>query len=425
MRKVAICTLGCKVNQYESEEIMRGFMARGCERVDFSQRADIYIVNTCTVTSLSDHKSRQMIRRAIRTNPQAVVAVTGCYAESSGNYIATIDGVDFVVGNREKLGLSRMILGDSGEDIPIPSPSRLRTRALIKIQDGCDQFCSFCQIPYVRGGLSSRPLPEIVSEAKRLTEGGTQEIVLTGIHLGKYGADCGNKYGLTYVLESLINLAGLSRIRLSSIEIGEVTEDLVGLIASSGKICRHLHVPLQSGSNEVLRRMNRNYTAEEYLAVIRNIRKQIPDIAITTDVMVGFPGESEEQFGQSLKLAENIGFAKIHVFNFSARPSTPAAGMNAQIPAGIRSRRSKAMLELNRLLMQQYRQRFLGRILDVLVESKKGEYVVGLSDNYLRVGFFGSQDLIGRLVEVELSEIGEDLILGRAISKEEICDLRR
>lgn len=424
MKKVAICTLGCKVNQYESEEIISGFLGRGCELVDFSETADIYIINTCTVTSTSDHKSRQMIRRAVRANPEALVAVTGCYAEREAASISRIDGVRFVVGNKDKRDLSRIVLGEGGEDNFESSKPRLRTRALIKVQDGCDQFCSFCQIPYVRGMLRSRPLLEILSEAEMLVEAGAKEIVLTGIHLGKYGFDAKESGGLVCLLDRLQSISGLFRIRLSSIETREVTEDLVGLIAHSDKICRHLHIPLQSGSDRILRGMNRNYSAKEYLEAIRNIRVRVADIAVTTDLIVGFPGETEEDFRQSLRVCREAGFAKIHVFNFSARPGTPAATMERQISAGTRRRRSEEARALNEILARNYGERFLKKRLGVLLEERKGDLLTGTTDNYLRAAISGPEDLLGELVEVELLEFRGNSYLGRATQTISGCGRR-
>ncbi len=421
MLKVAISTLGCKVNQYESEKLRQAFFDAGCEISDNSEDSvDVHIVNTCTVTALSDKKSRQMIRKAIRKNPQATIVATGCYVDAEPDKIFNIRGVDLIVANKEKSKLPRLILGtsiDSSKSTPL---NQCHTRALIKIQDGCDQFCSFCQIPYVRGNPSSRSPSEIICEARKLAESGVKEIVLTGIHLGRYGADMSPSFDLVDLLSQLLPVPGLKRIRLSSIEVKEVDKRIMALFASSSKLCKHLHIPLQSGDDEILKKMNRNYSSEEYLTIVRNIRAKIPDLALTTDIMVGFPGESEDQFRRTLFVAGEAAFARTHVFNFSARPRTKAAAMEDKIPGIIKKDRVKRMMKVAEDLSREYRKRFIGVTVDVLVEGEKDNLLTGLTNNYMRVRFEAGSDIIGKIVPVKLLELKQDFILGKLWKRAEV-----
>lgn len=414
--KIVISTLGCKVNQYESEELRQAFSAAGCEVSNSTKgKVDVYIINTCTVTAVSDRKSRQMIRRAIRENPQATIVATGCYAEAALETISKIAGVDMVVGNRKKLKIPQLILGSQLNASKLMPVQQDRTRALVKIQDGCDQFCAFCQIPYVRGNLSSRDSNEVVYEVKRLVENSVKEIVLTGINLGKYGNDLDGRFDLVDLISQLILISGLERLRLSSIEVKEVSERLISLFASSSKLCNHLHIPLQSGDDEILKKMNRNYSSEEYLSIVRSIKRKVQNLALTTDIMVGFPGESEDKFRRTLHLAKEIGFAKIHVFNFSPRPGTIATEMTEQISSEVKKNRVEMMIETARELSKAHRRRFIDQAVNVLVEKEKNGFLTGLTDNYIRVRFEGPSELIGEIVPVELCELKEEYILGRLL----------
>lgn len=433
----AFYTLGCKVNQYETELMLQDLEQRGLELVDFSDKADIYIINTCTVTSLSDHKSRQVIRRALRQNPAAFVAVTGCYAESAPAEIHSIPGVKLVLGNKDKIRLPEVTL-EKAKIISFKSPrpviprQKFHTRALIKIQDGCDQFCSFCKIPYVRGKPSSRPEEEIICEVARLVKGGVKEIILTGIHLGKYGIDQGGQTDLFSLLSRLAKMEGLARIRLSSLEVKEITPDLISLIASSPKFCRHLHIPLQSGNDEILKAMNRNYTKGEYLGVVRDIRKSIPEVALTTDIMVGFPGESEGKFEETKRLVLEVSFSKLHVFKFSPREGTIAAFLKPAVAEGVKKHRSETMLELGRNLREAFLEKYIGRVVKVLAEEKcKGQcpspksqrngggerktLLTGLTDNYARVYFEGPREVKGQIVKVQVLELRDGRLWGKLV----------
>lgn len=422
MRTCAFYTLGCKVNQYETEKIIKSFEQNDFRIVDFSEEADVYVVNTCTVTALSDRKSRQIIRRAVKQNPRALVVVTGCYAEISPNEISLIDGVDLVIGNKEKDSIIERVsvfLGLNNEKIKNSHGNNLRmtqkyhTRALIKIQDGCDQFCTFCKVPYARSVLASRNPTDILNEAGLLAEEGVKEIVLTGIHLGRYGVDLKESANLFKLLNFIIEIEGIERIRLSSIEIKEISDDLISLISSSDKICRHLHISLQSGDNHVLKMMGRNYTKEEYLSIVRKIKNKTHDFAITTDVIAGFPGESEENFKETLKVVEEIAFSKIHVFKFSSREGTAAADFPNQIASKIKNERSERLLALGEKLRIRFMEKFLDKELNVLVEKRvDNSLFTGFSDNYIKIVFKGSGELEGNIVKVNSLEVRDNLLYG-------------
>jgi len=414
--RFSIHTLGCKVNQYESERIVGGLKGIGWEHVDFASSADIYIINTCTVTAVANHKSRQSIRRAVKHNPEALVVVTGCYADSDREEIAKIDGVSLILSNKDKDELPRRVADKLGIDIPNSADRAgahrpLHTRSLVKVQDGCNNFCSYCIVPYARGDLWSRPEGEVISEVSRLVAGGTQEVVLTGIHLGLYGA--GGSTDLGSLLTRLIDIRGLGRIRLSSIELNEVSPAIVELIVESGKICNHLHIPLQSGSNDVLARMNRHYTAEAFVERTAELKRRIPNLALTTDVIVGFPAETERDFESSARLIETVGFSKLHVFKFSPRKGTPAAGFSDQISNDVKDARSAALLGIGATLAEQFATNYVGKDLSVLVERRQGNYLSGISDNYIRVYFEGPDDIIGTITTVRVTGQEQAMLYGK------------
>ncbi len=411
----SIHTLGCKVNQYESERVAGGLRRLGWGQVDFSSRANVYIINSCTVTAIANHKSRQLIRRALKNNPDALVVVTGCYADSDRDEIAQIEGIGLIVGNEKKSELPRLVaerLGfckpnGAGEDAIIMP---LHTRPLVKIQDGCNQFCSYCIVPHVRGDLWSRPEAEIIGEVSRLVAGGAQEIVLTGIHLGLYGVGAGNDLG--ELLARLIDIRGLGRIRLSSIELNEVTPKIIELMATSGKICSHLHIPLQSGSDRVLLRMNRHYTATDFIERTGELKEKIDDLALTTDIIVGFPGETEADFADSVRLVEQVGFSKLHVFKFSPRAGTPAADFSEQVPNNIKNERSSRLIDISKRQSAGFAASYIGKNLSVLVERKQGDYLSGISDNYIRVHIDGPEKIAGKLVTVNIAKQEEAVLYG-------------
>lgn len=428
MSTVAFHTLGCKVNHYESEAVWQLFKQRGYQKLNFDQIADIYVINTCTVTNTGDKKSRQIIRRAIKKNPSAVVAVTGCYAQTSAADVLDIPGVDIVIGNQgrdkivdyvEEFLQSREpinVVGDIMkakvyEELEVPEFTD-RTRASLKIQEGCNNFCTFCIIPWARGLLRSRRPENVLQQAEQLVAAGYKEIVLTGIHTGGYGEDL-TDYNLAKLLQELDQLIGLERIRISSIEVSQITEEIIAVLQSSARIVNHLHIPLQSGSDEILKRMRRKYTTEEYRQKIAEVRQALPDLAITTDVIVGFPGETDEQFMEATKVIEEIAFAELHVFPYSKRTGTPAAKMEGQVTEQVKHERSQKLIQLSNSLSLRYRTIFIDKQLSVIPERVFNEgaeesLLIGYSDNYIPIVFTGNRELIGALCKVQLLEVGAD-----------------
>jgi threonylcarbamoyladenosine tRNA methylthiotransferase MtaB len=427
--RVAFHTLGCKVNQQETASLMEMFRKRGYQVVDFKNPADIYIINTCTVTHTADQKSRQMIRRAISQQPDAVVAVVGCYSQVSPDDILSIPGVDLVVGTRGRVRLVELAeeilekkrAGECAkgfnavqsleeelgfEQLPLPDNPQ-RTRAFLKIQDGCDQYCAYCIIPYARGGVRSLA-PELVKERlSELISDGYCEIVLTGVHTSVYGKDLAEEVNLAKLLQDLVKLPGDFRIRLSSVESVDVSEELLEVMASSPRICRHLHIPLQSGDDEILELMRRPYTTEEYRELFLRSIERIPQLAVTTDVMVGFPGETDRHFENTYNFIVSLPFRDLHVFKYSPRPGTPAAEMPGQVKPGEKDERSKKLRELASTHASNFSRDVLGETLDVLVERpfrKRPGYWQGITDNYLRVIFSGQgkKGLRGRLLPAKM-----------------------
>ncbi|MGM0502658.1 MAG: tRNA (N(6)-L-threonylcarbamoyladenosine(37)-C(2))-methylthiotransferase MtaB [Bacillota bacterium] len=435
MSKVAFYTLGCKANQYDTQMMRAQFEKANYEIVDADEMADIYIINTCTVTHQGARKSRKITRRLKRRNPDAFIAVVGCYSQVDSEEVMAIDGVDLVLGTKgreeivnfieqgikagEKINFVQDLKeNDSFAEIQLERV-RGKTRANVKIQDGCEQFCAYCIIPYARGGLKSRPLANTVMEAQKLVQYGVKEIVLTGIHLGEYGKDK-EDLNLVKLLKALIKVEGLQRIRLSSIEGTEVSSELIDLIAGSDKLCRHLHLPLQSGSNPVLEAMNRPYRVADFKKMVEKIRNKIPDIAITTDVIVGFPGESDEDFAATCEVVQELGFSDIHVFKYSKREGTPAASFDAQVHSRVKKERSKKLRKIAGDLAREYREPFIGTTPQVLLEDRRDSQtglLTGLTDNYLRVLVDGTDDLIGQLVEVELTAEKNGKLQGKLSSK--------
>ncbi len=415
--RVAVATLGCKVNQCESAGMAELLAARGMALVPFDQEADCYIVNTCTVTGRTDYQSRQLIRRAVRRNPAAAVLVTGCYAQRAPEEIARIAGVGLVAGNAEKASLPALIeqmiagaprlqVGDIRRETAIsPLGATVfpeHTRAFLKIQDGCNSACTYCIVPSVRGRSRSLPPAEVAGRIAALAGAGYREAVLTGIHLGAWGRDLEPACDLTSLIAGLADKAPIGRIRLSSIEPREVTDGLVGLMASPGVLCRHLHIPLQSGDDGVLAAMGRNYDAGFFRDLIRRVHAAVPGIAIGVDVMAGFPGESEKAFSNTLSLLDALPVAYLHVFPYSRRPGTPAAAMAGQVPEGEKKRRAGLLRTLGAAKRNAFASGFIGTPLEVLVEGK-GERATGLptgfSDNYIPIAVQGPAEA-NRVVRV-------------------------
>ncbi|MEK5026548.1 tRNA (N(6)-L-threonylcarbamoyladenosine(37)-C(2))-methylthiotransferase MtaB [Paenibacillus sp. FSL M7-1046] len=426
MPSVAFYTLGCKVNFYDTEAIWQLFKNEGYEQVDFEGPADVYLINTCTVTNTGDKKSRQMIRRAVRRNPEAIVAVTGCYAQTSPGEILDIPGVDLVIGNQDREQIMTHVKNIQGSRQPVNAVRNImktrefeeldvpgfadRTRAFMKIQDGCNNFCTFCIIPWSRGLSRSRDPKSIVAQAHQLVEAGYKEFVLTGIHTGGYGDDLEN-YRLADLLWELDKVDGLERVRISSIEASQIDDKLLEVLNRSSKMCRHLHIPLQAGHNEVLKAMRRKYTTEEYYAKMELIRQAMPDVGITTDVIVGFPGETEEMFRAGYDFMKAVNYSEMHVFPYSKRTGTPAARMLNQVDEEIKNVRVQELIDLSEEMQLAYARRFVGKTLSVIPErSAKGapgrSTQHGFSDNYLQVFFSGDDSLQGELCQVKITEAG-------------------
>ena len=459
MKTVKLITMGCKVNQYDTQSMQETLLHNGYAVVEDTPRADLYVINTCTVTNTADRKARQVIRRALRENPDAKVLVTGCYAESDRGAIEQISGVTLVFGNREKADFQTYLDALDAEMLPgerkagaRPSPSASkvsgktllsvhpvqhdavreharfssgvssagkRTRALIKVQDGCSAFCTYCIIPYVRGRMTSRPLADIVEEARRIAENGIKEIVITGVHLGAYGLDTGRDKTIADILERIHEIEGIARIRFSSIEPMYFPDILAERMAALPKCMPHFHLPVQSGSDNVLQRMRRRYTTAQFAHLVEKLRTLFTDdVGMTTDIMVGFPGETDADFETSLRFVEKIGFSQLHVFRYSPRKGTPAATYEAQVPPHVSAARSRAMMQLGERLGTAFRRRMLGKRAELLVEDSregKAQHLAGFTDNYLRVLVDTPNSSINHILRVKLTAMdGEFLYAQRA-----------
>lgn len=460
MNTCAFITLGCKVNQYETQAIRESLTACGYRETGPEQFADLYIINTCTVTSASDEKSRQYIKKVRRKNPRATVVVTGCYAEADAATIKKMEGVDFVITKAEEAHLAEIIgrgtvhrapaqktvtplrsSNSKGVTLPFSPPSQGgewggkfvfgltensiynlkishfagHTKAFLKIEDGCDMYCSYCIIPYVRGGIKSRRPQDILDEAKRLIQNGYKEIILTGIHLGAYGRDASGSHRLLDVIYMLSNLSGLERLRLSSIEVNEITNDLIDLVAHTKKVCPHFHIPLQSGDDFILKRMNRKYTASQYREVLDNVRSKIDVPSFTTDVMVGFPGEKDVHFENTVELCKKVGFSRMHIFSFSAREGTPAAKMPDHCQPKIIKQRKALMEAVANVIAFAYKKQFLNKAVEVLVEAErdhKTNQLCGYSERYIKVLFDGSDAIKNTIVSLRIEDVNPSFAMG-------------
>ncbi len=430
--KVAVYTLGCKVNTYESEYALKEFVKRGYEVTDFSDdTADVYLINTCTVTNTSDQKSRKMIRQARKKNKNAVVAAMGCFTQIRRNNDSIMDYVDVLIGNENKSKIVDIIedfiknkkkiinindvMSKEFEDMQITN-FKTRTRALVKIQDGCENFCSYCIIPYARGKVRSKQPKKAIEEVKDLVSNGYKEIVLTGIHTGHYGADL-QDYDFSDLLVELEKIKGLKRIRISSIEITELNDKFLEVLKNSNKIVNHLHIPLQSGTDKILKLMNRKYDTKYYINKINKIRKIRPDIAITTDVIVGFPNETEALFNDTINFVKKVSFAGGHVFPFSKRNGTLAAKMDGQLTKEEKHKRSKQLIQVFNSLEENYYKKHINEIVCVIPEVYDEGYLTGHTDNYLKVKFKGCKNLLGQEVNVKILEYEDKILKGALISK--------
>lgn len=431
MKRAAFYTLGCKVNQYETEAMIESFESAGYEIVDYSEYADVYVINTCTVTNMGDRKSRQIIRRALDINADAFVAVVGCYSQIAPEEILVIPGVSLVVGTNERSRLVELVeyaiekeeklslVNDIMEVKEFEEMSirnyKSRTRAFLKIQEGCDQYCTYCIIPYARGHIRSRKPDSILAEVKELAENGFKEVVLTGIHVASYGKDLGDT-SLIEIIERVHNIDGIERIRMSSVDPNVMTEDFIDRLSCLPKICRHFHLSLQSGCDETLKRMNRKYTAREYKRVVGKLREAFDDVAITTDLIVGFPGETEEEFQQTVDFVKEVSFSAMHVFKYSPRKGTPASKYKDQVKPQVKEARSKLIISIAKKNEEKFKRNFIGRKLKVLYEhpiDDKDSAFEGLTDNYIRVVSESQEDLKGKIIETTLLELREDYMTGK------------
>jgi len=431
LKKAAFYTLGCKVNQYETEAMTESFENAGYEIVDYSEFADVYIINTCTVTNMGDRKSRQIIRRAREKNPEALVAVVGCYSQIAPGEVLEIPEVSLVVGTdersrmvelveyamekEEKLNMVNDIMKvKEFEEMSIKS-YKSRTRAFLKIQEGCDQYCTYCIIPYARGHIRSRKPDSIIAEVKELAENGFREIVLTGIHVASYGKDLGNT-SLIDIIEKVHEIDGIRRIRMSSVDPNVMTDGFIERLSRLPKICGHFHLSLQSGCDETLKRMNRKYTTGEYRRVVEKLREVFADVAITTDLIVGFPGETEEEFQKTVDFVEEIAFSGMHVFKYSQRSGTPAAKYENQVKPQVKDARSKVITAIAEKNEEKFKKAFIGRSKPVLYEQPfdgQKSLFEGLTDNYIRVVSESQEDIKGKIIETVLMELKEDYMTGR------------
>ncbi|WP_294351104.1 tRNA (N(6)-L-threonylcarbamoyladenosine(37)-C(2))-methylthiotransferase MtaB [uncultured Clostridium sp.] len=426
--KVAFATLGCRVNQYESEAMAEKFIREGYEVTEFSEIADVYVINTCTVTNMGDKKSRQIISRARRLNEKAIIAVVGCYSQMAPKEVSAIEGVDVVLGTRNKgdvvyyvnkardeekvqVHVEGVLKNNKFEELNIEEYQD-KTRAFLKIQDGCNRFCTYCTIPYARGSVCSKDPRKVIDEIKRLNEHGFKEIILSGIHTASYGLDLDGTITLVDLLEDIEMLNGIERVRIGSIEPAFFTPEVVERIKKLKKLCPQFHLSLQSGCNDTLKRMNRRYTAEEYENIVNILRQNIKDVSITTDVIVGFPGETEEEFKETYDFLNRIKLTKTHIFKYSPRKGTRAADMPGQLDGNVKEERSKALIELNKKNEKAFIQKYVGEVLDVLIEQevkgKEGVYE-GYTRNYIKVEVNGIQDnMKGQIIKCKLIEAFDD-----------------
>ena len=417
--RIALDSLGCKLNQAETELLAKQLVEAGYRLVSPADEADVYILNTCTVTHIADGKSRHRLRLAHRRNPDALVVATGCYAQRAPQELAQIKGVDLVVGNDEKPHLLRLLEGSGRLTSPGFTQGNpmsrhyngFKTRAFIKVQDGCHSFCSYCIVPLVRNSETSTPVDQIVAEVRHRIANGYKEVVLTGVKIGSYNSDGVNLKGL---LEHILAETDITRLRLSSLQPQEISPELIELWDDS-RLCRHFHLPLQSGSDRVLNRMNRRYSTSDYQQAVSLIRALVPDAAITTDVIVGFPGETEDEFKQGYNFCRQMGFARIHVFSYSPRRETQAARLPQQVAAQIKKQRSQRMLALARESAQDFSQRFLGKVMSVLWERQTDGLWSGYTDNYIKIYTRNTRDLTNQLLPVKLVEVGDDGVWGEVV----------
>lgn len=433
--KVAFATLGCRVNVYESEAMMEKFIREGYEVVDFSEVADVYVINTCSVTNMGDKKSRQMISRGRRQNPDAVIAAVGCYSQIAPNEVSSIEGIDVVLGSRNKgevvywvnkakdegkmqVQVSEVLRNKDFEDLRIEEYQD-KTRAFLKIQDGCNRFCAYCLIPYTRGAVCSKDPKKVIEEVKVLAENGFKEIILSGIHIASYGVELDEKITLIDIIEEIENIDGIERVRIGSIDPTFFTEEVVERITKFKKLCPHFHLSLQSASNGTLKRMNRRYNIEEYESIVNILRGKIKDVSLTTDIIVGFPGETEEEFNETYETLNKIKLSKMHIFKYSPRKGTRAADMENQVDGNVKEERSKKLIELDLKNEKEFIEKYIQTEIPVLFEQKvknEQDLYEGYTHNYIKVIVCSKEkNLIGKIIKVKINNAGNGVAYGEII----------
>lgn len=435
MAKIAFYTLGCKVNQADTASMENLFLRSGHQLVSFDGEADVYIINTCVVTNTGQRKSRQTIHRAIRKNPNALIVVTGCYPQTAAEEVKAIAGVDMIIGNQDRAQIVQLVeerlahrQTDTLDAVHKLTASTAfeemaagditdKTRAFLKIQEGCNQFCTYCIIPYARGPLRSRSLESIYTETQRLISAGFKEIVLIGIHLGCYGKEDPDGPTLYDAVKTVLDVPGVQRLRLGSLESVEVEPRLLTLMQEDARFCRHLHLPLQSGCDKTLQAMHRPYTTVKFKTLLADIKTKVPDIAITTDVIVGFPGETEADFETTCKFAESCGFSKMHIFPFSARKGTPAEKFAGAVTEAVKKERADILGKIDEIMHKTFLQAMVGQTAEVLFEQPAGEdYFEGLTGNYQRVFVkSGGRNLGGEILPVKITAFDGEKLLGEII----------
>lgn len=426
--KFQIYTLGCKVNTYESNVMRDALLNKGYFEVGLKEKADITIINTCTVTNTADSKSMKVIRQAIRRNENAIIVVCGCLVQNKKEEVSKIDGVDIVIGNINKSKIVDYIekyIEEKKQEVDVRNimdtnfePMMLnnfnKTRAFVKIQDGCNNFCSYCIIPYTRGNVRSKDKQSVLKEIQLLVDEGHKEVVLTGIHTGNYGAEFAD-YKFADLLKDIVKIDKLERLRISSIEITEINDDVMEVIKENNILVDHMHIPLQSGSDAVLKRMNRKYDKEYFINKIKKLRKIRPNISITTDVIVGFPGETKEEFEETIETIKKIEFTKLHVFPYSKREGTKAAIMDGQVDEDIKKKRVKILLQLSKELEYNYMEKFIGKKVIFISEIAKDDYIIGHTGNFLNVKYHGNKNDLNKDIEVKINNIEYPYCIGSTI----------
>lgn len=430
--KVAFSTLGCRVNQYESEAMTEKFIRENYEVVSYDSFADVYVINTCTVTNMGDKKSRQMISRARRHNPEAVIAVVGCYSQIAPEEVSNIEGVDVVLGTRNKgdiiywvnrareekaqmVEVNDVLRNNVFEELNIEE-YQTKTRAFLKIQDGCNRFCSYCLIPFARGAVCSKKPEKVLEEVRELAKNGFKEIILSGIHTASYGVDLDGRITLVDLLENIDEIEGIERVRIGSIDPTFFTEGVIDRIINLKKLCPHFHLSLQSGCDETLKRMNRHYTSKDYREVVDALRKNIPDVSITTDIIAGFPGETEEEFSITYEFLKDIKLSKMHIFKFSPRKGTRASEMKEQIEGDIKEYRSSKLIQLSNINEIEFMKKFVGREMKVLYEqihNNQDSSYEGYTPNYIKVVSQSAKEIEGKIVNTKLVDIQKEHITGQ------------